>query len=64
MTRLVLAAAVVAALTPVAARATETCVYVPNGDGGPAYVCHDTEQPGCLYGWLGAEAGLRFGQCD
>ncbi len=44
MTRLVLAAALVAAAVPVAAQASETCYY----RGSLAEVCRDAEYRACL----------------
>lgn len=65
MTRLVVAAALAAAVAlPAAAHATDHCVYVPNGDGRPAYVCYDPSKPRCVHGWLGEEAGLVIGDCS
>ena len=65
MRRLVLAAAIAAAaVAPTAHAFVEYCVPHAQQSGHDVYVCHRPEQPGCVYGSLGAEGGFRTSACD
>ena len=64
-TRTALAAVAVAvgAVAPAAHAFVEYCVPHAPQSGHDVYVCHRPEQPGCVYGSLGAEGAFRTPAC-